>query len=53
MDDLDLRRCGTLAFDLLFVGTGGAGTPEVPVPVAAAGPPDLTEEWAPAPNDTS
>ncbi len=42
----------TLAFDLLFVGTGGAGTPEVTVPVAAAGPTDLTEEWAPVPNDT-
>ena len=39
----------TLAFDLLFVGTGGAGTPEVPVPVAAAGPSDPTEDWAPAP----
>ena len=39
----------TLAFDLLFVGTGGAGTPVVPAPVAAAGPSDPTEDWAPAP----
>ena len=39
----------TLAFDLLYVGTGAGGSIRRPRPVPSVGPIDQPEPWAPAP----
>jgi SAM-dependent methyltransferase len=39
----------TLAFDLLYVGTGAEGSIRRPRPVPSVGPVDQPEPWAPAP----
>jgi SAM-dependent methyltransferase len=39
----------TLAFDLLFIGTGAPGAPDFRAPKSGGGPVDAPEAWAPAP----